>query len=105
MSDSEPELAELANVLNSTFARLEEAFKLQNRKKMELSDVLEKVRRTSQEIQTLQAQLQVVCAWTKRIKVEGRWVPLDQFLAEKLHVKISHGMSPEAVEQFLGKLH
>ena len=104
VSDSEPELAELANVLNSTFARLEEAFKLQNRKEMELSDALEKVRLAAEEIQTFQAQLHVVCAWTKRINVEGVWVPIDQFLADKLHVKITHGMSPEAEEQFGGML-
>jgi hypothetical protein len=30
---------------------------------------------------------------------EGKWVPLDEFLAKKLNVRISHGISPEAFEE------
>jgi hypothetical protein len=50
--------------------------------------------------------LQVVCAWTQRIQVEGKWVTLDEFLTSKLNVRISHGISPEAladIKRGLGK--
>ena len=41
--------------------------------------------------------MQRVCAWTNRIRSEGKWVPMDQFPADKLHFKISHGTSDEGV--------
>lgn len=97
--DADVELGQLAEVLNSTFARLETAFKTERQKQQELAKALDELNRSNQEIRQLQEQLQVVCAWTKRIKVEGAWIPLDQFLANKLRMKISHGISPEAAEQ------
>jgi len=42
-----------------------------------------------------------VCAWTKRINVEGRWVALDEFLTSKLNTKITYGVSPEAMQDVL----
>lgn len=47
----------------------------------------------------LQSQLQVVCAWTHRIRIEGKWLTLDEFLQEKLNVKVSHGISQEALAE------
>jgi len=70
----------------------------------ELAQALEDVQRTNKEVRELQSQLQVVCAWTKRIKVDGKWVPLDEFLANKLNVQITHGISPEAFEQIKNSL-
>jgi len=66
----------------------------------ELAQALEDVKRSNEEVTKLQSQLQVVCAWTKRIKIDGKWVPLDEFLAKKLNVRITHGISPEAFEEF-----
>ncbi len=44
-------------------------------------------------------KLQVVCAWTKRIRVEGKWMTFDEFLKNYLHFNLSHGISPEAMER------
>ncbi len=51
------------------------------------------------EIRKLQSQLQVVCAWTKKIRVDGKWIDMEKFLADKLHISISHGISPEALDE------
>ncbi len=67
----------------------------------ELEKALEEVNRSSEAVRQLQGQLQVVCAWTKRINVEGRWIALDEFLTKQLHKKISYGVSPEAMQQVL----
>ncbi|HUI06613.1 MAG TPA: hypothetical protein VL486_06370 [Verrucomicrobiae bacterium] len=56
--------------------------------------------RSTEEIRKLQNQLQVVCSWTKRIEVGGRWIPIDEFLAKELHLKLTHGISPEASRRF-----
>ncbi|MFH1496767.1 MAG: hypothetical protein ABII82_02975 [Verrucomicrobiota bacterium] len=37
-----------------------------------------------------------VCAWTKRVKYEGRWVPFEEFLEKRFQLKLSHGISDEA---------
>jgi PAS domain S-box-containing protein len=37
-----------------------------------------------------------VCAWTKDVKVQGKWVTLEAYLAWRENSAISHGMSPRA---------
>jgi K+-sensing histidine kinase KdpD len=66
-----------------------------------LEKTLEELNRTTEETRKLQSQLQVVCAWTKRINVEGKWIPLDEFLTQKLNAKVSYGVSPEAMKEIL----
>jgi hypothetical protein len=64
--------------------------------RLELEKVLAELRTTNEQIRVLQDQLQVVCAWTKRIRLEGKWLTLEEFLTNKLNIKISHGISPDA---------
>jgi len=47
------------------------------------------------EIKRLRSQLVKVCAWTKRIHIDGRWIPMDEFLRNYLHLNLTHGMSVE----------
>jgi hypothetical protein len=67
----------------------------------ELENALEELKRSTEETRRLQGQLQVVCAWTKRINLEGRWVALDEFLTSKLNTQITYGVSPEAMQEVL----
>ena len=67
----------------------------------ELEKALDEIRRSTEETRRLQGQLQVVCAWTKRINIEGRWVALDEFLTSKLNTQITYGVSPEAMQEVL----
>lgn len=73
----------------------------QLRSRQKLEQTVEELTRSTEEIRKLQGQLQVVCAWTKRINVEGKWVALDEFLTDKLNTKVSYGVSPEAMEEML----
>jgi hypothetical protein len=70
----------------------------------ELETALAELQNSTREIRNLQSQLQVVCAWTHRIRVEGKWVTLDEFLTNKLNVRISHGISPEALAEIKREL-
>jgi len=72
--------------------------------RQELERALAVLQDSTREIRNLQGQLQVVCAWTHRIRLEGKWVTLDEFLTNKLNVKISHGISPEALAQIKEEL-
>jgi len=47
----------------------------------------------------LQNAVLTVCAWTKRVRVDGEWVPVEQYLHDNLGINVSHGMSGEAVEE------
>lgn len=79
---------------------------LEERKQMniELQNALDELKRSTDEIRKLQSGLQVVCAWTKQIKVDGQWMTPDEFLSNRLHLKVSHGMSPEASREFENEL-
>jgi hypothetical protein len=79
---------------------------LEERKQMnvDLQKALDELKQSTEEIRKLQSGLQVVCAWTKQIKVDGQWMTPDEFLSAKLHLKISHGMSPEASREFEDEL-
>jgi hypothetical protein len=65
-----------------------------------LQNALEELRRSTEEIRKLQNGLQVVCAWTKQIKVGEQWMSPEEFLSRQLHLKLTHGMSPEACREF-----
>jgi K+-sensing histidine kinase KdpD len=81
--------------------RLRQSLNEQLRVRQQLETALDEIQRSTEEARKLQGQLQVVCAWTKRINIEGRWVPLDEFLTNTLHTKISYGVSPEAMREVL----
>lgn len=71
---------------------------LRERSKMndDLRQAFEDLKASTEEIRKLQEGLQVVCAWTKQIKVDDQWMAPDEFLINKLHLHLTHGMSPDA---------
>jgi hypothetical protein len=76
----------------------------ERKSRRELEKALADLQDSTREIRNLQSQLQVVCAWTHRLRIEGKWVTLDEFLTNKLNVRISHGISPEALAEIKGEL-
>jgi hypothetical protein len=45
------------------------------------------------EIKRLQKGLLKVCTWTKRIEVDGKWMPMDEFLTKNLHLRLTPATS------------
>jgi CHASE3 domain sensor protein len=45
-------------------------------------------------------QFVTVCAWTKEIRHEGRWLRLEDFLKAKFNYETSHGISDRGAERF-----
>jgi K+-sensing histidine kinase KdpD len=80
---------------------LRQSLQEQLRARRQLEQALEESRRSAEELRRLQSQMQVVCAWTKRVNVEGRWVALDEFLTDQLNAKVTYGVSPEAMQEVL----
>ena len=52
------------------------------------------------QIEELRNGLLKICAWTKRIEIDGRWISVDEFLSDHLHLKLTHGMSLEGARLF-----
>ena len=86
------------------FSRLRQARDNQQQLNARLGTTVGELQSSLSEIEKLRSEMQRVCAWTNRIQSEGKWVPMDQFLTEKLHFKITHGISDEGVEQFRGNV-
>jgi GAF domain-containing protein len=55
----------------------------------ELAAALDQVRRLE--------SLVVMCAWTRTVQMDGRWVSVEEFLRAKVGVRVSHGVSDEAL--------
>ncbi len=54
-------------------------------------------------IKTLQENLLKVCTWTKRIQVDGKWIPIDEFLIDQLHLKLTPATSLQGSRMFDGR--
>ena len=87
-------------VTGLTLHRLKRTLEERKQMNQSLQSALEDLKRSTEEIRKLQNGLQVICAWTKQIKVGDKWMTPDEFLRTQLHLKISHGMSPEAERDF-----
>lgn len=40
-----------------------------------------------------------VCAWTKQVQWEGRWITFEEYLAKRFNIHVTHGISDEAARQ------
>lgn len=47
----------------------------------------------------LREGLLTICAWTKKVQMDGKWVPVEVFLKERLGIQTSHGISDEALKK------
>lgn len=45
-------------------------------------------------------RLVTVCAWSRKIQVDGKWVTFEEFLVDNLGVRITHGIDPESARRF-----
>ena len=41
-----------------------------------------------------------ICAWTKRVRIDDRWISFEEFLTGELGANITHGIHPEVLQQF-----
>jgi len=56
------------------------------------------VRETAAELRRLQ-ELLSICAWCRKIRDGGEWMPLERYVARRENVELSHGMCPECFER------
>ena len=91
-------------IIGLLLQRLRQSLNEECRGRHRLELALDDLTRSTEQTRQLQQQLHVICAWTKRINVEGKWVPLDEFLTGKLNAKFTYGVSPEAMHEVLQQI-
>jgi hypothetical protein len=40
-----------------------------------------------------------ICAWTRRVQCEGRWISFEEYLAKEFNVRCTHGICEEAAHR------
>jgi hypothetical protein len=46
-------------------------------------------------------RLLTICMWTKQVRVDGEWIPIEQYLTKHCGIDLTHGISREAAENIL----
>lgn len=90
----------ISAVVGLVLHRLRRTLLEREEKNAELRKALDELARSTAQIRHLQDGLQIVCAWTQRIKVGEEWMAPEEFLQKRLNLKLSHGISPEGRRRF-----
>ncbi len=53
-----------------------------------------------QEIRKM-GRLLTICMWTKQVRLDGEWIPVEDYLTKHCGIELSHGISKDAAEKIL----
>jgi DNA-binding response OmpR family regulator len=56
------------------------------------------------QVNDLREAMVKICAWTKQIEVDGKWVSIEEYLTSHLGVQLTHGVSDTAAKEILKNL-
>jgi K+-sensing histidine kinase KdpD len=84
-------------VIGLVVGQLKQTLDRREQTNAELAKTLADLQHSTEKIRELQDGLQVVCAWTKQIQVQGKWISIEEFLTRHLNIQLTHGIAPEAV--------
>lgn len=56
--------------------------------------------RRAKQLQTM-TKLLTLCAWTKQVKVHGRWTPIESYLRDELGISVTHGIADDCADRLL----
>ena len=62
------------------------------------------VSRTARQTRALQKQVEgfvTMCAWSRTIEYQGRWISFEEYLKRRFDIDVTHGISPEEAERLL----
>ena len=45
-------------------------------------------------------KLLTICAWTKQIKIDDQWIPIEDYLTKHCGLKLTHGITKEAQQLY-----
>jgi hypothetical protein len=44
--------------------------------------------------------LVTMCAWSRRVQYQGKWIPLEEYMSKRFGIRISHGISEEEYDKW-----
>jgi CHASE3 domain sensor protein len=45
-----------------------------------------------------------MCAWSRTIQMDGRWVTFEEYLSQRFNVRVSHGIAPKELEKLIAQI-
>jgi len=78
-------------------------------KAIELNYAVQKAKHEAQ-MQTAQNRIKqlenivTMCAWSGKIRMDGKWVKIEEFLSKRFGISVSHGISEEEAEKILKRI-
>jgi hypothetical protein len=66
----------------------------------EQARLIEELRQSAAQVRRLE-EFVTFCAWTSRVRWQGKWVSIEQFLHERFNLNVSHGISDEGIATLL----
>jgi K+-sensing histidine kinase KdpD len=90
-------------VIGLVVAQLKRTLDKREQTNAELAKTLADLEHSTETIRELRGNMQVVCAWTKQIQVQGKWMSIEEFLTNHLNIQLTHGISPEAVRALVAE--
>lgn len=58
--------------------------------------------RQTRELQQRVKNLVTICAWSRTVEYEGRWISFEEYLLLRFGISTSHGISPEEARKVFG---
>ena len=80
-------------------ARLKAALDTAKKLAAEKEAALRQLEESTIQLRQLTGSFQTVCAWTNQIKDGDEWIDFQEFLRRRLHVRLSHGISPDGIKR------
>jgi hypothetical protein len=72
-----------------------------------LASIVFLVTRTARQIKELENRvnaLVTVCAWSRTVEYEGKWISFEKYLLKRFNVSTTHGIFPAEAEKMFGPL-
>jgi CHASE3 domain sensor protein len=45
-----------------------------------------------------------MCAWSRTIQLDGRWVTFEEYLSQRFNVRVSHGIAPKELDKLIAQI-
>ncbi len=59
---------------------------------------------SQKQVKELKNAMIKICAWTKQIEIEGKWISIEEYFTNHLGLQLTHGVSDSAAKEILKSL-
>ncbi len=59
---------------------------------------------SQKQVEELKSAMVKICAWTKQIEIDGKWISVEEYFTTHLGIQLTHGVSDSAAKEILKSL-